>query len=327
MIGWGARGTGRILGSTTYLWMDSFGADYNPYKDDAGVWHLGRIEPEYKDAITYLNKLVSSSVLDPEFVNMSSTAWQEGLSSGKYLFWYDNATFASGVNTALANYQAGAYFAPLQLLESPYGKTQSYKQPTHYTDKFYVSADVKDPVTLIKFLDWCYTEEAAVTFAYGRRGETYELDENGEPHYLPEVVAHYQSMDDSYYQACSELGINNCYFTTAWLNLPTEQFRVTEGNAIDAQYIFDFYKEVLLDGTIVERDVEPPLTPEQDARIQEIKQNVNDLCKTEFTKFVMGTRSLEEYDSFIDELKAAGIEGWVDILNEAEQAYQAQFGN
>ena len=323
MIGWGARGTGRILGTSTFLWMDSFGADYGAYKDDEGTWHIGRTEPEYKDAIEFLNKLVSSNVLDPEFVNMSSTQWQEGLSSGKYLFWYDNATFAAGVNSALANFDPDAYFAPLPLLENPYGETQSYKQPDHYTDQFFVDAGVEDPVTLIKFLDWCYSEEAAVIFAYGREGETFAYDENGQPYYLPEVIEHYVAMEDSYYQACSELGVNNCYFTPAWLNLATEAFRLSDGNTIDAQYIFDFYKEDLLDGTIVERPVEPPLTPEQDQRINEIKQAVNDLSKTEFTKFVMGTRPMEEYDAFIEELRAKGIDEWAQILNEAEAAYQA----
>lgn len=320
MIGWGARGTGRILGTWTYLWMDSFGAHYGAYKDDDDVWHIGRAEPEYKDAIAFLHKMIENKVLDPEFLNMSSNVWQEGLSSGKYLFWYDNATFASGINSALANFQPGAYFEPLPLLENPYGNIQSYKQPTHYTDRFYVSANTADPVLVIKFLNWCYSEEAAITFAYGREGETYFINEAGEPQYTQEILDHYLSLDDSYYQACSELGLNDCYFTTAWLNLPTEAFRATAGNAIDAKYIFEFYYEDLMDGTIVEMDVEPPLSPEQTARIQEIQQEINSLSETEFSKFVMGTRSMDEYDDFIATIEPAATE-WAEILTEAEATY------
>ena len=325
MIGWGARGTGRILGTWTFLWMDSFGADYNPYMDEEGVWHIGRVEPEYKDAVLFLKKMVENKVLDPEFVNMSSTEWQEGLASGKYLFWYDNATFASGVNSALANNIEGAYFEPLPLLESPYGTRQSYKQPTHYTDVYYVSANVEDPVAMAKFLNWCYSEEAADIFAYGREGETFFYDENGQPQYKPEIIEYYKSLEDSYYQACSELGVNDCYFTTAWKNLPTEAFRATAGNVIDAQYIFNFYKEDLLDGTIVERPVEPPMTPEQTNRVVEILNDINAFCEGEIVKFVMGARDMEEYDAFIAELRAKGVDEWAEILNEAEATFQSYF--
>ena len=36
----------------------------------------------------------------------------------------------------------------------------------------------------------------------------------------------------------------------------------------------------------------------------------------------MGTRSMDEYDGFIEELKAGGAEEWVEILNQAEAEYQ-----
>jgi hypothetical protein len=39
--------------------VTSFGADYNTYIDDQGVWHLGRVESEYKDAVTFLNDLIN----------------------------------------------------------------------------------------------------------------------------------------------------------------------------------------------------------------------------------------------------------------------------
>ena len=66
------------------------------------------------------------------------------------------------------------------------------------------------------------------------------------------------------------------------------------------------------------------LSSEQDARIQEIKQSIWDLAKTEFAKFVMGTRPIEEYDAFIEELVSLGADEWAGILNEAETAYQEQ---
>ena len=65
------------------------------------------------------------------------------------------------------------------------------------------------------------------------------------------------------------------------------------------------------------------MTAEQDARAQEIKQAIWDLAKTEFSKFVMGQRPMEEYDAFIEQLIGLGAQEWADILNEAEAEFQA----
>ena len=101
-------------------------------------------------------------------------------------------------------------------------------------------------------------------------------------------------------------------------------FRASKNpNEITAQYIYDFYETQLHDGTIVEKTILPPMTAEQDARAQEIKQAIWDLAKTEFSKFVMGQRPMEEYDAFIEQLIGLGAQEWADILNEAEAEFQA----
>lgn len=321
--GWAARGTGRIIGDSDYSWLDSFGASFSYYTDDEGVWHLGMIEDEYKDAIAFLKDLVENKVLDEEWLTTSTAQWQEKLSSGNFIFFYDNPTFVSGINTALSAIDPEARFEPLMLLESPYGTVQSYCQPTNYTDTFYVSADTPDPVLLVKFLDWCYSDEGAITFGYGREGETYYIDDNGDPQWMPEILEKYANAEDGYYQASSDMGVNNGYFCPAWMNLTIEVFRGNSNpDEITAQYMHDLYQDYLEDGTIVEKTILPPMTEEEDAAIQEIKQTIWDKAITEFSKFVMGTRSMDEYDGFIEELKAGGAEEWVEILNQAEAEYQ-----
>lgn len=321
--GWAGRGTGRIIGNSDYAWLDSFGASFSYYTDKDGLWHIGMIEPEYKDAMTYLKGLVDKKLIDEEWITTTTAEWQEKLSSGNFIFFYDNPTFASGINTALSAVDPEARFELIPLLENPYGKVQNYKQPTHYVDSYYVSADVADPVLLIKFLDWCYSMEGAITFGYGREGETYYIDEAGNPQWLPEILERYANAEDAYYQASSDLGVNNGYFCTTWMDLTIEVFRTsTNPDEITRQFVYKMYEEQLNDGTIVEKTIIPPLSSEQDARAQEIKQAVWDLAITEFSKFVMGARPMEEYDAFIQELVNLGAQEWADILNEAEADYQ-----
>lgn len=319
MQGWAARGTGRIIGDSDYSWLDSFGASFSYYTDENNVWHMGIIEDRYKDAILYLKDLVDQGALDQEWLTTSTSQWQEKLSSGNFLFFYDNPTFASGINTALSAVDPDAYFELIPLLEDSEGKVFNYKQPTHYLDTFYVSADTEDPVLLMKFLNWCYSEEGAITFGYGREGETYYIDEAGNPQWLPEILEKYANAEDPYYQAASDMGVNNGYFCVTWTDLSVEVFN---HSTINRQYVYDKYRDQLEDGTIVEKSVLPPLSIEQDMRIQEIRQATWDLARTEFSNFVMGNRPIEELDAFVQQLADAGVQEWADILNEAEADFQ-----
>ncbi|MCE5343303.1 MAG: extracellular solute-binding protein [Eubacteriales bacterium] len=322
MVPWGARGQNRLIGLDSLSWVTSFGADYNPYIDEQGLWHMGRIESEYKDVVTFLNDMINRGILDSEYLTTAHQTWIEGLSSGEFMFWYDNPVFAAQVNPALATVDPDARFEPLEILENPYGYIRNYQQPTNYVDEYYFSADTKDPVLLIKFMDWAYSTEGMYTFNYGRDGETYSIDASGDPQWLPEVLAAYAGNDNAYYAVQSDFGILNNNFSPAWLNLCVEVFRSGSGdtNTVDAKYVYNFYKD---NTSIYEKTKEPPLSEEQDVRIREIKQEINDYSATEINKFVMGVRPLEEYDSFVQELIDKGAQEWADILNEAEQTYQA----
>jgi hypothetical protein len=99
-------------------------------------------------------------------------------------------------------------------------------------------------------------------------------------------------------------------------------FRAGSGdtNTVDAKYGYNFYKD---NTNIYEKTKEPPMSAEQDERIREIRQEIDDYGATEINKFVMGVRPLDEYDAFVQELYDRGAQEWVDILNDAEQTYQA----
>lgn len=321
MVPWGARGQNRAIGLDSLSWVTSFGADYNAYMDKDGVWHMGRIEPEYKDAVTFLRGMVEKGLLDSEYLTTNHQTWIEGLSSGKFMFWYDNPVFAAQVNAALNTIDPTARFEPLQILENPYGYERNYQQPTNYVDEYYFSADTKDPELLIKFMNWAYSNEGMYTFNYGYEGESYTLDEKGNPQWTQAILDKYAGNENAYYAVQSDLGILNNNFSPSWLNLCVEAFRTgaSGSNAVDAKYVHEFYKD---NPSIYEKTKEPPLSAQQAARIQEIKQNLDDFSATEINKFVMGVRPMEEYDSFVQEMTDRGAKEWADILNEAEKTFQ-----
>jgi ABC-type glycerol-3-phosphate transport system substrate-binding protein len=326
MVPWGARGTNRAIGLDSLSWVTSFGADYNPYLDDNGVWQQGYIQPEYKDMVVFMKDLVANNIFDNEYVTTEHQAWIEGLSSGKYMFWYDNPTFAAQVNAALSTIDPDARFEPIPILENPYGYVRNYQQPTHYTDTFYFSSETEDPELLVKFMNWSYGEEGMYTFNYGQEGYSYTLDGSGQPQWTQEILDLYKDNENAYYAVQSDLGVLNNNFSPSWLNLSVEIFRQSESGgerAVDARFVHDFYKE---NPNIYEKTPQPPLSEEQSTRIQEINRDIKDLVDTELNKFIMGLRPIEEYDAFMADMVSRGAQEIADILTEAEKDYQAQIG-
>jgi putative aldouronate transport system substrate-binding protein len=320
MIPYGARGDNRVLGIDSISLVPSLGADYNLYRDKSEVWHLGRVEPRYKDAITFLKSLVDKGILDGEYLTTSHQTWIEGLSRGKYMFWYDNPTFAPQVNTALTAIDPDARFEPLPILQNRYGERYNISQPINYLNQFVVSADTKDPVLLVKFLNWMYGDEGMYTANYGMEGVNYTLVD-GKPQWTKETLAKYANNENAYYAVLSDLGVGNGYFSLSWLFLSNESFRgARQKNAVDSLYIHDMFKN---DPAIHYQSVEPPYSAAEQKRLKDIFQAINDFGRTEYNKFVMGRRPMDQYDKFVADMQSKGTKELVDLVNAAEQRYQA----
>lgn len=56
-------------------------------------------------------------------------------------------------------------------------------------DMFFISTSCEDPVVAAKWIDFLYSEEGERLNWYGVEGESYELDENGEPQFTDTILA------------------------------------------------------------------------------------------------------------------------------------------
>jgi hypothetical protein len=54
------------------------------------------------------------------------------------------------------------------------------------------------------------------------------------------------------------------------------------------------------------------------AKIEESvsRTDMNTKIASELTKFVMGTRPLDEWDAFLEELKEVGLDAWIEAFTE-----------
>lgn len=317
-IAWGSRGEANLLRNNTNA-VKSLGADYNLYQDSDGTWKLGRMEQDFKGALTFLNKLYNEEILDNEYLITTAQDWKAGCASGKYLFYYDNPTFLDAFNKTLQETDPNARWEPIPILENSKGERQSYLFNDHTFNEYGFKADVENPELLIKLFNWLYSEEGALLMNYGVEGEEYDMV-NGVPTFKQELLDKYKDSTDPQYAASSDLGIGLLFFTPAWYSHYGDQFQTSDPDSVNALFIHNVYKDKM--EYMVLQPVEPPYTGEETERINKIRQNIEDYSTTEVNKFVTGQRNLSEFDAFVSELKSKGADELVQIANDAQARYE-----
>ena len=321
-IPWGSRGEANILRSYTSD-VTSMGANYGLYQDASGEWKLGRLEESYKEALEFLHKCYAEGLLDNEYIITSAQDWKSGLASGKYLFYYDNPTFINSFNTTLRETNPDARIEPIPLLKNSSGNTISYGYADHTFNEYGFSVDIENPELAIKFFDWLYSDEGALLMNYGVEGTDYDITD-GKPHFTQSLIDEYSTKSsDPYYAAASAKGFGLLFFAPAWYSHAQNEFMTTEPDDVTAEYIYNVYADNDQLQYILDQPMQPPYTDEEAEEIQKINQNIEDYSTSEINKFVTGERSLDEFDSFVSELKAKGADDLARIANEAEARYQA----
>jgi len=319
-VPYGARGDNRLLVDVLSPLLSLSGAHYDLYPDDTGTWKLGRTQETYKQALEFYNKLYKNRILDNEYLVVDTQSWLEGLSSGKYLFFYDNPVFIDQVNNPLKQIQPEARFEPLPILENSNGDRQNYKQPDHYFNYYGINSQIKDPQLAIKFWDWLYSEEGMRTLNYGVEGVHYELDADGNPQWTEAVKEKYLKVDNSFYTLQSDIGVGNLFFAPSWVSTAADLFRAPAEDSISPAYVHEMYKD---DPAIVSIPQLPPFSQEEGQQIKEIYQSINDYSLVELNKFLSGARPLDEFGTFAQDVMKRGGTELERIANEAESRFQA----
>ncbi len=172
-----------------------------------------------------------------------------------------------------------------------------------------ISSQCEDPVTVIKFFDYMFTEEGAELMNFGVEGETFVYDENGNVQYTDKVMN-------------SELGPLE-YLRTCGI-----QYRIGMLQYAEYEYAFmteagkqanelyeahhEWYPENLppyLDGALILK-----YPPELEAEYQKIMSSIRPYVDEKFQSWMLGTSDIDEdYDEFVQELYDRGIERAIEI--------------
>lgn len=172
-------------GWSPYNLMWAWGVNYDFQLVDGKVTH-GMLLPEFTDAVTFMNKLYSEGLLDPDYATQDRTALD-----GKFMnniVGMEYGIQPSKMNRSLnPDCTEGGFMASglhnLKLTADSHAYVFDPVYITLFTGaQAAVTGACAEPEKVMHWMDYIFGDEGSMLFNYGIEHMSYEYDENGEPY-------------------------------------------------------------------------------------------------------------------------------------------------
>ena len=177
-----------------------------------------------------------------------------------------------------------------------------------------ITTACENPEAAAQWLDYLYSDEGNLLKNYGVEGDTYTMD-NGIPKYTDKILHNPDG-----------LSVSEAMATYFRANSPAPGFNQSN-NYLDQYYQLDEQKEAIQiwnkDMDYVKQTMLPPVTKtlEESEELSNILTELQTYSEETILKFINGEEPMENWDTFIQNLKDMQAERAVEIQQNAVDRY------
>ena len=286
------------------------------YDTEAGTWKYSLFEEDARcrDYVDIMHTLYTEGLISPEFSTASNDQMNQYVLEGNWLFgYYYMNTIANEIFlSSEVPFEYEGFVDPVY-----HEGDKSYHAMTVPYDSlpgwgWFLREDVHDPEVLCAIIDNCISPEMTRMYDFGLEGQTYEIAENG----FPRRINGYEDIEKQ-----KEFGIGNLM-----------DLRLTAGGDMLGSYLnYDRPSQVawnllsagLADGSIIKKRAarqQPLFTSDELEEIAVVTNPVSTYVTENVMLFIDGTRPMDEWDAFIDEIRGLGdIQSVIDAYNNCPE--------
>ena len=285
--------------------------DYWMVKD--GKVEFAPILPETKEYLSTMAKWYSEGLIDQEFITREDTNNYHILNNkaGATCYWTGYVAGMNANSEVLAldpdtNWQV---IKPPVLNAGQPAKTFS-QQAAVGGSAWAISSKIPDDkaVEIIKMFDYVYSDEGSMLFNFGVEGESFQYVD-GVPEYTDLVTKSEKGLVTWIRSNGMQplIGIRQLpeYEAASCAN---EDVKTQLFNYVDNNYFYD------INPTLV-------LTEDEQDKYETVMSSVKIYVDEELLKFIIGSRPIEEFDSFVERIKEMGIDEAIGLENQAYERY------
>lgn len=311
-----------VVNADKMNFLQAYGVMYNTnremfYDNAQDKWVYGPTNDGYRELIEDFNEMHQKGILDKEFFTASVEQWEEKVvgETGVFtLYWVNRAGMENEAHKALHPNDTKFNLKLIKpLMTNHYAKQRINKSQEIGTySAFGVSSKVKNVERVMKAINYLYTDEGANALQWGEEGVHYTMDGDRKK-FMDHVKISYNPNGTESLTATQ--GINSQHFMRLMKNdgvstlYPDAQAYMEEIEKSDVEVYENNYK------------IQLTFTEEEEDQIRVITTNLETFVEENTINFIIGTKPISEYDSFIQNVKASGAQQLEQIYAEAYKRY------
>lgn len=304
------------LGKGIASGVGAYGAfDASYYIDDNGKVQFAQAQPEWLEQMKILNKWYEMGLIDPDVLTMNNDVMRSKVLNNEI-----GASFTamSQITAWTADAEAegtGARWGGVSYLRTAPGEPTCVIPAS--ADLYQGSAAVittscseEKMIEALKFLNYGWTDEGNKYWNYGTEGETYTVAEDGTIQWTDLIAKNELGLDLAIQNYCGTGGA---------------------GLALQNEHLVRI-KNVPVAGEAVEKWIENtdavahwlpslPMDTETSTELNDLYNVIYTRTQEVSYKYLTGEESLENFDSFVEELNKIGLERVLEIYQTAYDAY------
>jgi putative aldouronate transport system substrate-binding protein len=294
------------------------GTNYMPFYQVDGVVHYGILEEGFKEYVEMLNRWYSEGLFATDFATMDNSGRDSIQASEMCAIWYTGSSAcglgdeAGGMFTSDdPNYHVVAIADAVKEEGDMNHLSTIAKYKTNHSMS--ISTSAENPELVAQWLNFWYTDMGSQLANYGVEGEGCTIDENGVPGFSELIT---NNPDGTNYRDCLSLYTVTCvaYYSHVNRDMVTYNSDVIEAGSIWTSNRDDAYNypDMAL------------LNVEESEEFSRLYADLRTLISERLPEFIMGVRSMDEWDSFVATLEDMGIEDCIALKQAAYDRYIAR---
>lgn len=177
-------------------------------------------------------------------------------------------------------------------------------------DTWAISTACGDHLPLIQLINWLYSEEGQLVYNWGEEGVSFEYDADGNPQWTDLVVNNPEGLNFMFASYLYATGVGSVYFPGVY-DMEKGFYSYTPDQLEAVNILAD-----LTDGAYaLPRYV--TLTTDETIEYNSYATDMETYADAEILKFIMGDRSLDDVDAFVDTLYDMGLQEMTDLYQTA----------
>lgn len=291
------------------------GLDYDFYVQD-GTVKFGPMEPEFKEYLQTMSNWYAEGLIAPEFSTYGDKEHDALITSGRAGVWHSGLGAGMGVYiSALGNDDTKVGGVKFPVVNK--GDTPKFNNASNFPFigiGVAITSSCKDVDAACKWLDYHYSDEGDMLLNWGVEGVSYELDEEGNPHFTDQVLNDPDGLSvdvaigkyamvaqmEAYKQS------DEVYAVRMW-KWPAQQEASKNWDATD---FGDRYPLTV------------SMTPEEGAEFAAIMSDIETYRDENVIRYILGTESFEHYDQFVETIRSMNIDRAIAIKQAAYDRLQ-----